>query len=367
MLPLFGHPATCFSQTGNAPPSFTTQPTNQVLFADDTATLQAEAASSAPVSYQWLFNGALLPNATNLALSIPSIQTNHAGAYYLVASNIYGASTSSVALLTVREVPQFAFAHPAIGTGTDRGTGLAVDNAGNIYVLGTYSNALNFGTVNLQSAGGNDIFMARFDHHGQLAWAKTVGGPGSDSGSAVGVDPFGFIYFSGSVTGLVNFDGRSWTNSTDRLGFLAKYNSAGALLWVRTNSGAARLAFDKGGNLYALASGPAIFEKYDTNGTLVYRQWADTSPAAPQPPLNLLSNRGIAVDQDTNIFVVSRFSGTLSLTNYAQTNITLTETWNFRPPTAVLKFNADGQALLGSTSGRVFRMPPRGGFRGCRG
>lgn len=341
-----------FSQSD--PPAFTTQPTNQVVFADDTATLQAAVTGLPPISYHWFFNGTSLANATNTTLIIPSAQTNHAGSYSLVASNAYGVSTSSIALLTVREAPQFAFVQRGTGKGPDRGTGIAAAIDGSIYVVGTFSNALHLGATNLQGTGGNDIFMVKYDHQGQLSWAKIIGGPGNDSGYAVGIDPFGFIYFSGSVTGLVTFDAQPWSYGTDRVGFLAKYHSSGTLLWVRTNSGSSRLAFDRAANIYALATGPAIFEKYDTNGTLLYRQWADTSSAT----LNSLSNRDIAVDAQTNVFVVSRFSGTLSLTNYAHTNVTLTEIWNFRPPTAVMKFNASGKALWGRRLGGCYECLP---------
>ncbi|MDB6032778.1 MAG: hypothetical protein JWM16_3116 [Verrucomicrobiales bacterium] len=360
LLLMFAAPSRGLSQGVGIPPSFTVQPTNQDVYADSTVTMQTAASGSAPLAYQWFWNGNILYDATNAVLTLNSVQTGYAvflsgypGSYVVVVSNNYGSITSAVALLTVRDVPPYSLIRQTSGEGPDRGTGIATDNAGNLYLIGTYSNALNFGDAKLSSAGGNDVFMAKYNRNGQLAWAKTVGGPGSDSGSAVAVDPFGFIYFSGSVTGLVTFDGVVWTNSTGRVGFMAKYTSAGSLLWVRTNPAAPHLAFDRAGNIYAPAPAPGFFDKYDTNGVLVYRQWATHTPSQVGQPYSFVS-KSIAVDSATNVIVVASYYGSLSFTNYAQTNVTLTDIWTYRPPIAVVKFNPSGQAVWGRRLGGCY-------------
>ena len=52
-------------------------------------------------SYQWFFNGAPLPGATNSPLIVPAVQASNGGDYYLVISNYLGKATSTVATLTV--------------------------------------------------------------------------------------------------------------------------------------------------------------------------------------------------------------------------------------------------------------------------
>ena len=82
------------------PPSISSQPTNLMLLAGSTATFGVSLTGSAPC-FQWLFNRANLFNATNSTLLIQSVETNNAGDYSLVLSNLAGSVTSSNAALTV--------------------------------------------------------------------------------------------------------------------------------------------------------------------------------------------------------------------------------------------------------------------------
>jgi hypothetical protein len=59
------------------------------------------ASGSAPLSYQWSFNGAALSGATASTLTIPGAQTNSAGSYTVAVANSWGAITSAVATLSV--------------------------------------------------------------------------------------------------------------------------------------------------------------------------------------------------------------------------------------------------------------------------
>jgi len=79
----------------------TVQPTNATasLFADVKFTGTVSAAG--PVSYQWLFNGEPIVGAVTNSLSVTNIQKTNAGDYALVATYAFGATTSSVARLTI--------------------------------------------------------------------------------------------------------------------------------------------------------------------------------------------------------------------------------------------------------------------------
>lgn len=91
--------------------------------------------------------------------------------------------------------------------------------------------------------GGNtDGFVAKYDNSGTLQWAFKVGCNQRDVINAVTVDPLGNIYITGyfqdntaEFTGTGTLTGTtSLTNAdNDDDFFLAKYNSAGQLLWVR--------------------------------------------------------------------------------------------------------------------------------------
>jgi len=93
------------------PPVITAQPQSLTNVTGTTASFSASATGSAPVSYQWQFNGVNLANsgrisgATTNALTIANVQATNAGNYTLVVSNIAGAVTSVVATLAVTAPP----------------------------------------------------------------------------------------------------------------------------------------------------------------------------------------------------------------------------------------------------------------------
>lgn len=59
----------------------------------------------APIQYQWLRDGHLLPGATNEVLFLPFVGIEDAGRYHLVASNAAGAATSAPIHLVVVRAP----------------------------------------------------------------------------------------------------------------------------------------------------------------------------------------------------------------------------------------------------------------------
>ena len=59
------------------------------------------APGSATLSYQWQFNSADIPEATNSALSLENVQLSQTGNYSVLVSNAEGSVTSSNAFLTV--------------------------------------------------------------------------------------------------------------------------------------------------------------------------------------------------------------------------------------------------------------------------
>jgi hypothetical protein len=89
------------------PPTFTSQPTNQSVVAGNSAVFSATVSGGLPLSYQWRKNGTNVVNGPNIAgatsnvLTLTAVVATNAGNYTLIATNVYGAVTSSVASLTV--------------------------------------------------------------------------------------------------------------------------------------------------------------------------------------------------------------------------------------------------------------------------
>ena len=85
----------------NSAPMISTQPTNQVVIAGATAGFEVMAGGTAPLSYQWFFNGTNLAGATTNTLMLNGAQPAQDGNYFVEITNVLGSATSSVAVLTV--------------------------------------------------------------------------------------------------------------------------------------------------------------------------------------------------------------------------------------------------------------------------
>ena len=87
--------------TNTSPPSITSQPSSRYADRGAAITFRAPATGAGALKYQWRFNGANVAGATTTSYTLSNIQTNNAGAYTVVVTNIFGAVTSSIATLNV--------------------------------------------------------------------------------------------------------------------------------------------------------------------------------------------------------------------------------------------------------------------------
>ena len=134
------------------------------------------------------------------------------------------------------------------GTGDDTAQSIAVDRSGNVVVTGSFNGAATIGNNTYNSYGGTDAFLLKLSGASGVAlWAKQFGYTGSDSGYGVAVDPNnGNVVVTGEFTGMANFGG-GWITTTGGGpdAFLAAYDSAGSYLWAKN--------FSDGGNDYGQA------------------------------------------------------------------------------------------------------------------
>ncbi len=98
-----------FSLTVNPPPlippDITTQPQSQTVLAGADVTFAVTATGSAPLIYQWLFNGFPLPGETAPALRLSNVASAQAGAYSVNISNAGGSVASQTVKLVVNIPP----------------------------------------------------------------------------------------------------------------------------------------------------------------------------------------------------------------------------------------------------------------------
>lgn len=86
-------------------PAIATQPSSQTVNSGANVSFSVTATGSAPLTYQWRFNGSNINNATNSTYSISNVQSSHAGQYSVRVTNAAGNVTSANATLTVNIPP----------------------------------------------------------------------------------------------------------------------------------------------------------------------------------------------------------------------------------------------------------------------
>lgn len=107
----------------------------------------------------------------------------------------------------------------------DEPKGIALDDSGNIYVVGQ-----TFGTLPGQaSAGGWDAFIRKYSPAGDELWTRQFGGRGGESAGAVKVDHAGFAYVVGGTRAALP----GQTTAGDYDAFITKWDPAGNSVWVR--------------------------------------------------------------------------------------------------------------------------------------
>lgn len=87
------------------PPTITNPPQSLTVNQGTDAPFSVAVSGTAPLGYQWLFNGGAISAATASGYTVANAQPTNAGSYSVVVSNLLGSVTSSVATLTVTVPP----------------------------------------------------------------------------------------------------------------------------------------------------------------------------------------------------------------------------------------------------------------------
>ena len=117
----------CFAP---APPSITTQPTNQTVVVGSNATFSVVATGSPTLTYQWFHGTSSITNATNSTLRLANVKLSDAGTYHVFVHNLYGATNSANATLTVTNPVPSCTAPPTGLVAWWRGEGNPSDSVG---------------------------------------------------------------------------------------------------------------------------------------------------------------------------------------------------------------------------------------------
>jgi hypothetical protein len=243
------------------------------------------------------------------------------------------------------QTPLVRWAKRVTGTNDDVGNGIAVDAGANTYVAGYFrSTNAAFGATILTNGGGADVFLAKYDFTGNVLWAKKAGGTSNDFGNALAIDSAGNTYVTGFFLSTnINFSGLLATNHGSADVFVAKYDPSGIPLWVRAAGGSGYdagngIAVDAAGNSYVTGffySSNAVFgaitltnsgqnnvflAKYDSAGNVL---WARQAGGA-----SFDMGFAVAADSTGNSFITgaffstqASFGGAVTLTNSGENDV----------------------------------------------
>jgi len=221
------------------------------------------------------------------------------------------------------------WAKSAGGTGFDTGQSISTDTSGNVVVSGSFSSpSITFVTTTLiNSGGGSDVFVVKYDSSGTVLWAKSVAGTSIDYGKGISTDVNGNIFVTGwFYSPSITFGTITLINAgTDYDVFVAKYDASGNVLWAKRaggidGDGGQNISTDTSGNVFVagifgsdsitfgtitlINSDPGYEDvfvvKYDPSGNIL---WAKSGMGNNQDNVY-----GISTDKSGNVFVTGIFS-----------------------------------------------------------
>lgn len=210
------------------------------------------------------------------------------------------------------------------------GVSVATDAQGNSYTTGYFYDSPNFGSFNLTSSGGSDVFISKSDPSGNVLWVKQLGGSGFDFGYSVVVDPSGNIYATGNFEGSVVIDSYILSSTVGKNVYMCKLNSSGTVLWAKEY-----MASDFA-NIFSICTDPSgnIYGTGTYSGTVTFGTYTNTSvgnndgcvfkldPSGNVTWFNSFGGLGfegggsIASDPNGNVYVCGRFESTVSIGSF---------------------------------------------------
>jgi len=279
-----GEPSNAVLRPSNEPIIYEVSPTEG--YQHEEYTFSATVTGAESLEYAWDFGGGAEPGTSSE--SSPTVTLADAGVYAasLTVTNAYG-QASFPFTLTVSERDMWA--HTWGGEGHEAAEDLAVDEEGNIYVLG-YTES--FG------AGSSDVLVLKYAPDGELQWARTWGGEYPENPVGIAVLSDGNIVVGGDTS---NFGA-----GADDI-FILKYDPEGNLLMQKTWGTAdyervVDMAVDEEDNIYFagywLAFGglkDGLVAKFSSDGDCL---WASRWDIGPDDRA-----AGVAVGKDHAVYI----------------------------------------------------------------
>lgn len=209
------------------------------------------------------------------------------------------------------------------GSSDDSGQALALDATDNIYVTGWFYNSATFGSIDgnnlLVNGGSQNVFLAKYNPSGVLAWVQTGVGSDTNDGYGVAVEP---------TTGIVYLTGRGQADMAFSSANGTHYTVPGAWTWHM------------------------FLVRYDTEGNFY---WGETNAAGPNS-----MGYSVGVDKSGSAYVVGWLENTTTFYSQNGKDITIT---GFRPGQSDGNYPGDGFLVKYDSNGNAMWVNHFGGYK----
>ncbi|MHC1737744.1 MAG: SBBP repeat-containing protein [Ignavibacteriaceae bacterium] len=289
-------------------------------------------------NFQWVQKAGGTSTDVGLGISTDNIGNCYVTGYFFGTATFGITDITSVGIIDIFIAKydangNFQWVQKAGGTSINHGKGIFADNEGNCYVTGIFNGTATFGTTQISSLGGQDIFIAKYDANGNFQWVQKAGGSivwGEDEGQAISTDTDGNIYVTGRFYDTATFGTTQITSNGDGDIFIAKYDANGNFQWIQKAGGASNdygygISTDNIGNIYvtgrfydtatfgttqimSYGNDDIFIAKYDANGNF---QWVQKAGGASND-----YGYGISTDNIGNIYVTGDIG---SISNFGNT------------------------------------------------
>jgi hypothetical protein len=234
-------------------------------------------------------NGNIFATGGTSSFNLPLVNSS---TYY--QGTKYGISSQFIVKFAPNLSMQWATYYGGGGAQTyQSGYSLAIDTAGNVFMLGT-SNATNFPVSNNSTfyqgslGGSDDATIIKFNNSGVRLWATYYGGTSLETAYNICTDASGNIFITGTTESsnlpLLNastfFQGTSTLLTT---GYIAKFDNAGTQLWGTLYDGLLPTAatIDASNNLAITGTGSSsVMPLMNPGGGAYYQATASITDAA---------------------------------------------------------------------------------------
>ncbi len=236
---------------------------------------------------------------------------------------------------------------------------ISLDKLNNIYIAGHAATAASIdfdpgnGTANLQF-DGNDFYFAKYDSAGNYIWAKIINtGNGNNTFEnklhVIHVDSILNIYLAGQFqvnmdadadTGTTLLSNPGGINCNCTIGFYAKYNNSGNLLWARADR---RNAAIRDLHVHDATGKIALAGEYSSSYATPFRLVSASGTGIDSLSGGRIITTSARFDATGNIYYAGYFSSANNDFDWGAGSTTLSSQASYETVGFIAKYNNSGQ------------------------